>query len=57
MSFKEGSLQTLPKILPKGERIFWKSDYYDSACEYGSANPAVPAQTTRVLTIMLADEY
>ncbi len=41
----------------KGERIFWKIDYYDSACEYGSANPAEPAQTTRVLTIMLADEY
>ncbi len=41
----------------KDERIFWKIDYYDSACEYGSANPADPAQTTRVLTIMLADEY
>ena len=41
----------------KGERIFWKIDYYDSACKYGSENPADPAQTTRVLTIMLADEY
>ena len=41
----------------KHERIFWKIDYYDSACKYGSPNPADPAQTTRVLTIMLADEY
>jgi hypothetical protein len=40
-----------------GERIFWKIDYYDKALEYGSENPADPKQTTRVLTIMLADEY
>jgi major membrane immunogen (membrane-anchored lipoprotein) len=41
----------------KGERIFWKIDYYDRACKFGSEDPADPAQTTRVLTIMLADEY
>jgi len=41
----------------KGERIFWKIDYYDAACKHGSENPADPAQTTRVLTIMLAEEY
>ena len=40
-----------------GERIFWKIDYYDAACKHGSENPADPAQTTRVLTIMLAEEY
>jgi len=40
-----------------GQRIFWKIDYYDAACKHGSENPADPAQTTRVLTIMLADEY
>jgi hypothetical protein len=41
----------------KGERIFWKIDCYDAACKYGSEDPADPSQTTRVLTIMLADEY
>jgi len=40
-----------------GQKLFWKIDYYDSACEFGSENPADAAQTTRVLTIMLADEY
>ena len=40
-----------------GERIFWKIDYYDAACEFGSEDPAEPAKTTRVLTIMLAEEY
>lgn len=40
-----------------GEKLCWKIDYYDAACEFGSEDPADPAQTTRVLTIMLASEY
>jgi hypothetical protein len=36
---------------------FWKIDYYDSECSGGSEDPSNPALTTRVLTIMRADEY
>ena len=53
---------------PHGERDFgdlelfsadllWKIDYYDQEMRYVSDDPANGAQTTRVLTVMLACEY
>lgn len=40
-----------------GLRIFWRIDCCDPYVEWGSEDPSDPARTTRVLTIMLADEY
>ena len=40
-----------------GERFFWEIDACDRALSGGSPDPADPAVTTRVLTIMQADEY
>jgi hypothetical protein len=40
-----------------GHRLFFKIDYYDQQLRCHSPDPANPAVTNRVITIMLAEEY
>lgn len=45
------------KVEMSGEVYFWKIDCYDPDLLYGSTDPADPAVTTRVMTIMRSEEY
>jgi hypothetical protein len=40
-----------------GRRLFFKIDYYDRSLTAASPDPADPAITVRVLTVMLPEEY
>ncbi len=39
------------------QKIFWKIDYYNNTRSRASEDPADPNKTSRVMTIMLANEY
>jgi len=44
-------------ITHNGIKVLWKVDYYDRSLEFGSPDPSDASITTRVMTIMCADEY
>ena len=44
-------------ICVRAEKFFWKVDYLDRELRFHSENKANPSNTTRVLTIMRAEEY
>lgn len=60
-SFDEGndprSEHDFGTVLIAGTAYFWKIDYYNRSLTAGSPDPGNEALTTRVLTVMRADEY
>ena len=40
-----------------GQKVWFKIDAYDQNLEYGSPDPSDPSVTTRVMTILLPEEY
>lgn len=44
-------------VVIAGRRLFWKIDYYDHTLTKAAKDPTDPRTCTRVMTVMLADEY
>jgi uncharacterized protein DUF3768 len=40
-----------------GTAVMFKIDYYDKGLDFHSPDPADPAVTERIITLMLAEEY
>ena len=40
-----------------GQTVWFKIDAYDRNLEYGSPDPSDPEVTTRVMTVLLPEEY
>jgi hypothetical protein len=40
-----------------GRKVWMKIDYFDAAMEFGSEDPADASITTRVMTILLPEDY
>jgi hypothetical protein len=40
-----------------GKPVMFKIDYYDKSLDFHSPDPADPAVTERIITLMLAEEY
>ena len=40
-----------------GKELYWNIDCYDMKMRFGSEDTSDPEQTTRVLTILFAEEY
>lgn len=41
----------------RDRKVWMKIDYFDADLQYGSDDPADPSVTTRVLTILLPEDY
>ena len=44
-------------VIVNGTKLYWKIDCYNPAMTGGSEDPSDPAQTLRVMTIMLPEDY
>ena len=44
-------------FMHNGQQVFWKLNYYSVDLNQGSPDPADSTVTTRVLTVMLAEDY
>lgn len=45
------------KVTVDGQEFYFKIDYYDPTMKFGSDDPADPAKTVRVMTLMHTRDY